>query len=254
MDAYGQFASVYDQLMEDMPYEEWVQFALACWERYGKPASVADLGCGTGSVAIPLALAGLQVYGIDLSDDMLTVASSKWEDSPQHALRTGRGSITWLQQDMREWELAEPVDAVISFCDCVNYLLEEEDVEAAFRASYNGLASGGLFLFDVHSPAVLLRYAEEQPFVLDEDEVAYIWTCELDEPRLEIEHHLTIFAREQGESFHRFEEMHTQRAYDPDWIEAALRRAGFTTVDRYADFELLPPGEHAERLFYAAVK
>ncbi|MOA15145.1 hypothetical protein D3C78_1352870 [compost metagenome] len=106
----------------------------------------------------------------------------------------------------------------------------------------------------MHPPKQLIRYAEEQPFVLDEREVAYIWTCEFEESRCEIEHNLTIFAREQDKRFRRFEESHVQRAYDPDWIEAALRRAGFQRIDRYADFELQPASEASERLFYAAVK
>ncbi|WP_138752025.1 class I SAM-dependent DNA methyltransferase [Paenibacillus sinopodophylli] len=252
--SYGQFATVYDQLMEDMPYADWLGFARASWSRYGMPASVVDLGCGTGSISIPLARSGFHVYGIDLSSDMLSVARSKWDETPQLVLRPRTGSIRWLQQDMREWELQEPVDAVISFCDCLNYLTEEADIEAAFQATYSGLRSGGTFLFDMHPPKQLIRYAEEQPFVLDERDVAYIWTCDFEEERCEIEHHLTIFSRDRDSKFQRFEEAHVQRAYDPDWIEAALRRAGFQTVDRYADFELKPADNESERLFFAAVK
>jgi SAM-dependent methyltransferase len=257
MNAYRQFATVYDRLMADMPYPEWLRFARECWERYGMPATVADLGCGTGSIAIPLARSGFTVYGIDLSADMLTAARGKWEETPQQAIRPHAGSIRWLQQDMRNWELPEPVDSVISFCDCLNYLLEEEDIEATFASTFAGLRNGGVFLFDVLPPSLLVRYAEEQPFVLDERDIAYIWTSGLDRDRMEIEHRLTIFSREGPERdarFVRFEETHVQRAYDPDWIAGALRRAGFSRVDRYADFQLKPPGPHAERLFYAAVK
>lgn len=251
---YGQFAAVYDQLMEDMPYAEWLGFARAGWSRYGMPGTVVDLGCGTGSLAIPLARSGFHVYGIDLSADMLSVARSKWDETPQQAIRPRTGSIRWLQQDMREWQLPEPVDAVISFCDCLNYLLEEADIEAAFRSTYAALRKGGSFLFDVHPPKQFSRYAEEQPFILDERDVAYIWTCDLEERRCQIEHNLTVFARGRDSKFSRFEESHVQRAYDPDWIEAALRRAGFQTVDRYADFELKPPSGESERLFFAAIK
>ncbi|GBF73728.1 SAM-dependent methyltransferase [Paenibacillus sp. 598K] len=260
MRAYRQFASVYDRLMEDMPYPEWLGFMRQCWDRYGVPRSVVDLGCGTGSLSIPLARSGFEVYGLDLSADMLTVARSKWEETPAEVLRQ-RGSIRWLQQDMREWELAEPVDACISFCDCLNYLTEPEDVEAALRATWRGLKDGGVFLFDVHAPAQLLRYAEEQPFTLDERDIAYIWTSDYDAERSEIEHQLTIFARDErsGERlsqplFQRIEEVHVQRAYDAGWLTAALRRAGFSRVEAFADFRLEPPTPDSERLFFAAVR
>ncbi|NBD22908.1 class I SAM-dependent DNA methyltransferase [Paenibacillus glycinis] len=251
MEAYTQFAAVYDRLMADMPYPRWIAFAEACWQRYGKPATVVDLGCGTGSIALPLARSGYTVYGIDLSSDMLAVGRSKQGEA------AGSGTVTWLQQDMTEWELGELADSVLSFCDCINYLTEDDDVLAAFAATYQGLKPGGLFLFDVHAPRTLRRYAEEQPFVLDEPDVAYIWTSELDEERMEIEHHLTIFADAsggRGDAFARIEEMHVQRAYDAEWIREALLATGFTRVDLFGDFELEPADDGTERLFFAAVK
>jgi SAM-dependent methyltransferase len=262
MRSYRQFAAVYDRLMEEMPYSEWMSFARRCWDKYGVPKSVVDLGCGTGNMAIPLARSGFNVFGIDLSSEMLSVALSKWDERPATRSRGEAGTVRWLQQDMRDWDLPEPADAVISFCDCLNYLTEPEDVTATFRQTYAGLAPGGLFLFDVHAPKQLERYAEEQPFVYDEKDIAYLWTCDYDPERKEIEHSLTFFIQEEttaksgggGSLYSRFLESHVQRAYDPDWIAEQLESAGFELLHRCADFTWDKPNEDSERLFYVARK
>lgn len=83
MASYRKFAYVYDELMEDMPYPDWIRFARTAWERHGMPRTVVDLGCGTGSITIPLVNAGFEVTGIDLSADMLAVARRKWKRRPR---------------------------------------------------------------------------------------------------------------------------------------------------------------------------
>ncbi|GGA20162.1 class I SAM-dependent DNA methyltransferase [Paenibacillus physcomitrellae] len=279
MEAYRKFAYVYDELMQDMPYESWVEFAQTAWQKHGIPHTVAELGCGTGSITIPLTNAGYQMTGIDLSEDMLSVAQNKMEASAGGSRLYREGSVRWVCQDMRSWELPEPVDSVISFCDCMNYVLEPEEIAQVFVRTYDALKEGGSFLFDVHHPDTLRRYGEEQPFVLDEPEVSYIWTCDFDEERWEIEHHLSIFARvtpnkgsinkansaeqdslERSASaarqalYERFEEIHIQRAYDPEWMMAELRRAGFKEIKCYADFEWKLADDEAERLFFVAIK
>jgi SAM-dependent methyltransferase len=252
--SYERFAYTYDRLMSDMPYGDWLRFAREGWRHYGlSPKTIVDLGCGTGNMAIPLALEGYSVTGVDFSEDMLAVAQQKALRQP--FLPKG-GSLTWVHQDMREWELPEPVDAVISFCDCMNYLLQEEDLTRTFRQTYQGLKSGGLFLFDVHTPKQLLNYAESQPFYLNEDDVAYIWTSEYDADRMEIEHAITIFMQEGAdqESFRRIDEQHTQRAYPLKRLEQQLHEAGFAEVRQAADFHWQMPTPATERAFFAARK
>ena len=250
--SYQQFASVYDRLMEEMPYAEWMHFARHCFAQFRMPHSIVDLGCGTGNISIPLAKSGFEVFGIDLSADMLAIARNKWDDPPA---RGQGGSIRWLQQDMRDWELPDPVDAVISFCDCLNYLSAEADVVRTFRRTHAGLAPGGLFLFDVHAPRTLTQYAEDQPFVYDEKDVAYLWASEYDAAKRSIRHDITFFVRDAATGlYRRFEESHTQRAYDPHWLAEQLEAAGFELLHRCADFEWEPPTEASERLFYVARK
>ena len=78
MSAYGPLAASYDRLTRDVPYGEILAFAqMLLTERGLKPRSVLDLACGTGAMSLLLAKAGYQVTGVDLSEEMLTVAYDK---------------------------------------------------------------------------------------------------------------------------------------------------------------------------------
>jgi SAM-dependent methyltransferase len=251
--AYQGFAYYYDKLMDEMPYSLWLRFIRECWAKFSSPVHVVDLGCGTGNIAIPLAQSGFQVTGIDLSEDMLAVAHEKTEHIRRASPFARGGSIQWLCQDMREWELPDRVDCVISFCDSLNYLTEEEDISRTFRQAHKGLKDEGLFIFDVHAPAQLEQYSAEQPFIYNEEELAYIWTCDYDPDLRQIEHELTIFAKSgEHDHFQRIEELHVQRAYSADWIMDELKRAGFENVDCYADFAWKRPNMESKRLFFVA--
>ncbi len=59
--------------------------------------------------------------------------------------------IFYLQQDMREFELYGTVKAIVSVCDSVNYILEEEELEEVFRLVNNYLDPGGVFIFDFNT-------------------------------------------------------------------------------------------------------
>ncbi|MGO4273963.1 class I SAM-dependent methyltransferase [Paenibacillus sp. TAF58] len=251
--SYEKFAYTYDRLMNSMPYEDWLRFVKESFERFRmKPSTIVDLGCGTGNLTIPLALEGYQLTGIDLSEDMLAVAEQKMGE---HRSQLRGGSIHWVQQDLREWDLGEQVDVALSICDSLNYLLEEEDIVDAFRQTFKGLKPGGLFLFDVHTPEQLFAYADSQPFFLNEDDVAYIWTSEMDEVRVQIEHDLTIFVKDSGMNiFRRIDETHQQRAYSLQWLKDMLLAVGFTEVQMAADFTWEQPTSITERAFFIAKK
>lgn len=272
--SYQQFAYVYDRLMADMPYPEWIRFAQQCWEQYrtgtpweehGQPQTVIDLGCGTGNLTIPLALGGIDLVGIDLSTDMLAMAADKWSGIQNVYNRKGKaspsymsmGSVRWLHQDMRDFVLDKQVPCIISFCDCLNYLTEMDDVLRTFGQVHNALERGGLFMFDVHTPRLLEAYYDEQPFVYDEEDVAYIWTCDFDARRCEITNELTFFVQQEGvvpPTYTKFVETHIQRAYDLDWIKQALQQSGLTVLACVADFTWDEADAATERAFLVARK
>ena len=83
MASYENLAASYDRLTGDVDYEATVAFYNAILRQEGlRPRTAVDLACGTGSVAVLLARQGLRVTGVDLSEDMLTVAWEKSQDLP----------------------------------------------------------------------------------------------------------------------------------------------------------------------------
>ncbi|MFS1513573.1 class I SAM-dependent DNA methyltransferase [Chengkuizengella sp. SCS-71B] len=251
--SYEGFANYYDVLMEDMPYSQWIEFAESCWNKHGKPKTVVDLGCGTGNISIPLAKKGYQVYGIDLSSDMLTVATQK-EINYMSTIKQNGGSITWLEQDMKDLELPSSVDCIISFCDCYNYITDESHIIQSFQKVYEHLEHKGLFIFDMLTESQFQFYAEEQPFTYNEENLSYIWTCDYDTRHQEIEHDLTIFAQQSSSNYLKINEIHTQRAYSLEWIKSQLSHAGFINISSYGDFEFESPNDATNRVFFVANK
>src|SRR5690625_1018843 len=132
MKAYQQIAYVYDQLMEDAPYGEWLNFTKNVIANNGGQAEViADLGCGTGEITTRLAQQGYRMYGVDYSADMLTCADQK-----AHRKQL---SITWLKQDLRNLVGLENIDVAISYCDVMNYITSESELSHTFNHIYECL-------------------------------------------------------------------------------------------------------------------
>ena len=63
MNAYTDFADVYDTFMDETPYEEWCEFLIQILEEYKVPKGlVLDLGCGTGTLTEMLSKEGYDTY------------------------------------------------------------------------------------------------------------------------------------------------------------------------------------------------
>ncbi|GAX89224.1 class I SAM-dependent DNA methyltransferase [Effusibacillus lacus] len=248
---YGEFAVFYDRLMQDAPYDEWMRIFIETVNRHlpgtGGPRSqlkVADLGCGTGTLSILLLEQGFQVFAVDLSEEMLAQAQAKLSH-PTPFLR-------FFQQDLRSVRLPEKVDYAVSFCDSLNYLLEESDLRQAFHSIRHQLKPGGFFLFDMHTPYKLREELGHQTFYDIREDVAYIWQSRLDSEKCQVEYDVTFFAQVQEDLYRRFHETHWQRAYSREAIEGLLHEAGFTSVECGADFHWVEPGEKASRYFFLA--
>lgn len=119
---YEQFALLYDELMNDVPYDKWVEFTEESLQQADmKEAKILDVACGTGNVTLPLVQKGLRFN---------RCRSFRRNVNSRSAKTGSRGILySFYQQDMRELDVPGEFDCVTIFCDSLNYVLQEDGVQ-----------------------------------------------------------------------------------------------------------------------------
>lgn len=237
------FASLYDVLMEDAPYKDWLDFTRKFVD---KPSTVLDLACGTGTLTLLLDIDGYQTTGVDISGEMLAAAEQKARISGQNT--------PFIKQDMRKLTGFNSLDCVTLYCDGLNYLVSEQEVKNTFVHVAESLRSGGTFLFDVHSPFKMEHVFNHQLYGENAEEISYMWFCEPGGKPLSVHHFLTFFVEQEDGSYYRQDEELFQRTFPPSKYEKWLEEAGFTNIQVTGEFGNAQLKEEDPRVFFKAVK
>jgi len=246
----GGLAPAYDAFMYgDIPYRKYCDYIERVFERHGKPPEpyITDLGCGTGSVCIELSKRGYDVIGIDNSPDMLSEARAK-------ALQNNRGDILFLEQDICGFELFGTVGAFISTVDSVNYITDKRMLRRMFLSIDNYLAPGGLFIFDVNTAHKLSATIGNGFFYNISDDFCYLWQSSHRKSGAASVFDLTFFSKGEGGLWHRFDEIHRQRAYTTADFETAMRGTGLEITGCYGFLGFKRPTANADKINYVIKK
>ncbi len=245
MGAYGALAVSYDRLTNDVDYAATVDFYFEILAREGlAPRTAVDLACGTGSVSVLLAQKGLEVTGVDMSEEMLTVALQKAQEL--------ENCPRFVCQRLEELRLPRAVDLAVCVLDSLDYITEPENCRRAIRRVYKALNPGGIFIFDVNTPEKL-RAMDGQVFLDEDDDVYCVWRGEFDEETNICSYGMDLFQR-RGDSWVRSFEEHREYAYGSEELAVWLKEAGFTRIAVYADREFCAPREGEQRIYIKARK
>lgn len=247
MEAYTSFAAVYDTFMDNVPYEEWADYLWRLLQEYGiADGLVLELGCGTGSMTELLASKGYDMIGVDNSEDMLELAMEKRIESGH--------DILYLLQNMQEFELYGTVRAVVSVCDSVNYVTDEEGLTEVFRLVNNYLDPQGVFIFDFNTEYKYQEILGEQVIAEEREECSFIWDNYYDEEQKINEYELTLFvqSQEDPELYRKYQEVHYQRAYTLERIRNLIEKAGLRYVTAYDAYTKDAPLYTSDRICVVA--
>jgi SAM-dependent methyltransferase len=122
---------------------------IAALLRGRKHAMLLDLGCGTGEHLALLAQEGIRCTGIDISEDMVAAA------------RTRFPRIEFALSDMSDIEYENTFDIVISLFGSFNYLINDADIESMLLKIRKALKVGGLGVLEIWNSPPILKIKEK---------------------------------------------------------------------------------------------
>ncbi|MCR5214398.1 MAG: class I SAM-dependent methyltransferase [Eubacterium sp.] len=267
MSQYKFFASVYDRMMDNIPYDEWEQYLLQILYKYNVPpdAAITELGCGTGIMTRRLADYGFTMTGIDLSKDMLDIAIKAQAEVKTYGNNRndsacpdiyGGSDIEYYQMDMRAFAVDEKQDAIISIADSMNYLLTNEDLYQTLKSVHRNLKKGGIFIFDLKTEYLYREYMDGRTFKENLGDFSYIWKNHYDEEKMIHSYYLRFKYMDPDNPGKKLktEELHRQRVFKAGDIKEASLKAGFNKASVYGELSFEKPRIDSQRIYVVLKK
>jgi len=143
-------AQRYDLVMGAYASGDQLNFYRRQITSYGE--SVLELACGSGRLAIPFASEGVNITGMDISEEMLNLAKLK-------ALKD-EVNIRFLQRDMRSFDLGETFKFIFIPAQSLSHLHTREEIEDCFSCVRRHLADEGRFLIELFNSSVKMLARE----------------------------------------------------------------------------------------------
>lgn len=243
---YSNFAEFYDELTDDVGYEERAKYLCSLFEKFDRaPTLLLDLACGTGGFSREFAQKGISVIGVDISEEMLAVAVEKNFDE--------KLDILYLCQDAAELDLYGTVDGAVCCLDSINHITDYDTLCTVFKKVSLFLEDERLFIFDVNTIFKHEQILADNTFVIENDDIYCVWQNEYDKDTRTTEIMLDLFRRD-GDMYTRSFENIFERAYTEEEIKSALKNANLSIVGIFGDMSVSAPESDEQRIIFVTRK
>ncbi len=245
--SYSYFARYYDVLTENVDYQERAKYLCDICRRHNHECGVTlDLACGTGSLTIELKKFGIDVFGADMSSDMLSEAQMKACENDL--------SILFLCQKMQDLELYSNIDTCFCTLDSINHITSKKELIKAFKSVSKYLADDGLFVFDVNTIYKHKEILSDNCYIYDTEGVFCAWQNNYQERNNKVIITLDFFEPDEDGAYIRTSEQFSERAYSHDQMTEMLGEAGLEIECIYEDMTFSSPKENTQREIFVVRK
>lgn len=221
------YEKLYDKIMSLSDYDEWYSLIKEILgEDLKRGATILDLGCGTGEITKRFLDDGFNLFGVDMSNEMLSIAESKCKSE----------NIDFVNQDIRYLDLGVTSDVAISLFDTVNYFLSKDDLINFFNSVNKNLKDGGVLLFDAVSENFMEEAFSEGAIVDDRGDLIRIWEHEKEDEIDVI--YATYMVEDESGKYVRFDEEYEKMVFTKEEIVKSGEACGFEIVEIKENSEL----------------
>ena len=189
------FADFYDEMMIYVDYDKWVKLIDNRIREFLTGKKIMEIGCGTGEILQRLAAYGYEVSGIDISEEMLRIAKSKYD------------SLDIKKEDMRIIKNENEFDGVVCVFDALNYLQSFEELKLVFENIKRAIKPNGIFLFDLLNRKMIDSMFPEDIFADDRENMSIIWKHSYNEETDLDKISTSFFIREEKNVYKRYDEV-----------------------------------------------
>ncbi len=236
---YAEIAGIYDRIMDHVDYSAWCDYIASIFRRYHHGVkTVLETACGTGSMAVLLHAMGYEVTCMDISPEMIGIASCKFN-------RAGI-PVPAIAADMRALPFHTRFDALICLYDSINYITKSADFRKAVAEASSVLETGGLFVFDVCTAWNSEMFFSNNSMVEVIGDIEYERICRYDSAGRIQENRFIVTRSERPQ----VTEVHRQRIYSLKEIEEMIGGAPFREVGRFDDMSFRKGTEYSERVHF----
>lgn len=243
-----QLAQVYDLIYEDKDYEVGCDFIEEVFKKYSERPikTILDIGCGSGTHAIPLTSRGYNVVGFDVSEAMIRIAKEKSRNIT---------NLDFHVMDIRNFQIDRKFDACIVMFAVLGYVTKNSDIMESLNNIRKHLKPNGILVFDVWNGLAVMRIPPERRVKEVEDDKIKIKRVAVPNLRsfdhiCEVNYKLFILDKKTKTS-NKINEKHIIRFYFPQEIKNYLENAGFETLKICPSLEL--DGKVDENIWHMSI-